>query len=225
MLITRPTHADRLQELLAAALTLFLVFLCIITTRLDVVHAAPIVAPDLSGHGDSGTRDSYDLRRWSREVMAAAAAFSDGHPTIVGHSLGGWVTATAASHFGDQINSIVVVDSPLRDRAPEERHLSRRTPKAYRSKDEIVGRFRPVPAQQGVLPYVSARQGCATYSSTQSPDASSCSILAMTTLMDRARRIRMTMTCTGLTNFLRLLLMILLVALVDVNVVPHLYDH
>ncbi|MCV7053693.1 alpha/beta fold hydrolase [Mycolicibacterium gilvum] len=126
-------------------------------------HIAPllssthrIVAPDLSGHGDSGTRDSYDLRRWSREVMAAAAAFSDGHPTIVGHSLGGWVTATAASHFGDQINSIVVVDSPLRDRAPEERHLSRRTPKAYRSKDEIVGRFRPVPAQQGVLPYVSA---------------------------------------------------------------------
>ncbi|BBY74375.1 alpha/beta hydrolase [Mycolicibacterium parafortuitum] len=127
-------------------------------------HIAPllsathrVVAPDLSGHGDSGTRESYDLRLWAREVMAAAAAESDGHPTIVGHSLGGWVTATAASLFGERINSIVVVDSPLRDRAPEERDLSRssRSPKVYRTKDEIVGRFRPVPAQHGVLPYVS----------------------------------------------------------------------
>lgn len=128
-------------------------------------HIAPllsathrVIAPDLSGHGDSGTRDTYDMRQWAREVMAAAHAVSAGHPTIVGHSLGGWVTATAASLFGDDINSILVVDSPLRDRAPEERDLRARggKGKAYRSKEEILGRFRPVPAQDGVLPFVAA---------------------------------------------------------------------
>ena len=128
-------------------------------------HIAPllatthrVVAPDLSGHGDSGTRDSYDLRLWACEVMAAAEAVSSGHPIIVGHSLGGWITATAASEFGDQINSILVIDSPLRDRAPEERMLRgrSRSPKGYRSKAEIINRFRLVPAQDGMLPYVAA---------------------------------------------------------------------
>jgi len=126
-------------------------------------HIAPffsathrVIAPDLSGHGDSGTRAGYSLRQWAQEVMAAAAAVSSGYPTIVGHSLGGWVTASAATHHGDGINSILVIDSPLRERAPEERILQGRStsPRAYRSKDAIISRFRPVPAQDVMLPYV-----------------------------------------------------------------------
>src|ERR1700759_521858 len=44
-------------------------------------HIAPffadtprVVAPDLTGHGDSGWRPAYDMRAWADEVMAAAAA-------------------------------------------------------------------------------------------------------------------------------------------------------
>jgi pimeloyl-ACP methyl ester carboxylesterase len=128
-------------------------------------HIAPyfakthrVIAPDLSGHGESGTRDSYELPQWAREVMAAAgAAGPAGRPTIVGHSMGGWVTASAATHHGADINSIAVIDSPLRDRAPEEAALRSRKRRAtgYRTKDEIVAKFRPVPAQDVVLPYVS----------------------------------------------------------------------
>lgn len=60
-------------------------------------HIAPfftrthtVVAPDLSGHGDSGTRASYAVSVWAREVLAAAqVSGSSARPTIVGHSMGG----------------------------------------------------------------------------------------------------------------------------------------
>lgn len=127
-------------------------------------HIAPflatghrVLAPDLSGHGDSGTRTTYGLRQWADEVLSAVwAVGSSQRPTIFGHSLGGWVAATAATHRGEDINSIAVIDSPLRDRAPEEAPLRRRNqrPTGYRSKEEIVNRFRPVPSQDVVLPYV-----------------------------------------------------------------------
>jgi pimeloyl-ACP methyl ester carboxylesterase len=120
-------------------------------------HTHRVIAPDLSGHGDSGTRTTYHLHTWACEVLAAAtAAGPGGRPTVVGHSMGGWITATAARHYGDQIDSTVVIDSPLRDHAPEQARLRNRKQRAtgYRSKDEILARFRPVPAQQTVLPYV-----------------------------------------------------------------------
>lgn len=129
-------------------------------------HIAPlfasthhVIAPDLSGHGDSATRPRYGLGIWSREVLAAAAdANPSAQPVLVGHSMGGWVTGTAAIRDGDKIDGIVVLDSPLRDRAPEEYHLRRRTgpPDGHRTRDAIVSRFRPVPGQEVILPYIAA---------------------------------------------------------------------
>jgi pimeloyl-ACP methyl ester carboxylesterase len=126
-------------------------------------HIAPylsgthrVIAPDLSGHGDSDHRRSYDLDTWAQEVLALpAAAGASQRPKIIGHSLGGWVTATAAERYGNQIDSIVVIDSPLRERAPEEARLRTRKPRAgYRTRHDIVARFRVVPAQEVVLPYI-----------------------------------------------------------------------
>ncbi|MGV0835930.1 alpha/beta fold hydrolase [Mycolicibacterium thermoresistibile] len=127
-------------------------------------HIAPffaathhVVAPDLSGHGDSATRPRYGLGIWSREVLAAAAAANPAiQPVIVGHSMGGWVTGTAAIRDGARIDGIVVLDSPLRDRAPEEYHLRQRTGQrnGHRTREAIVSRFRPVPGQDVILPYI-----------------------------------------------------------------------
>lgn len=127
-------------------------------------HIAPffsdthrVIAPDLSGHGDSGSRGTYHLSTWAREVLAVSeAAGTSGQPTIIGHSLGGWVTATAASHSGGQIDSIVVIDSPLRERAPEAARLrkSNQHPTGYRTRDEILARFTAVPRQAVILPYI-----------------------------------------------------------------------
>ncbi|OBK60014.1 alpha/beta hydrolase [Mycobacterium colombiense] len=125
-------------------------------------HVAPffsrthrVIAPDLSGHGDSEARGSYDLRIWAGEVMAAAAAAGPaGRPTIIGHSMGGWVVSTAAMHYSQQINSMLVIDSPLWERAPEEGRLRRHKHNHYRTKDEILARFTAVPSQELILPYV-----------------------------------------------------------------------
>jgi pimeloyl-ACP methyl ester carboxylesterase len=127
-------------------------------------HIAPfftrthcVIAPDLSGHGDSGTRASYAVSVWAREVLAAAnVSRPSARPTIVGHSMGGWVTAAAATRYGAQIDSVLIIDSPLRDRAPEENRLRnrRRDSPGYRTEEEIVARFKAVPAQDVTLPYI-----------------------------------------------------------------------
>lgn len=127
-------------------------------------HIAPffarthrVVAPDLSGHGESDTRKEYALSIWAREVLAASeASGSTARPTIVGHSMGGWVGASAATRYGAQIDSILVIDSPLRDRAPEEVRLRnrRRDTAGYATEEEILSRFRAVPKQDVTLPYI-----------------------------------------------------------------------
>lgn len=125
-------------------------------------HIAPflsrthlVVAPDLSGHGDSDARNVYDLPTWAKEVVEVCAAVgASGRPIIVGHSLGGWVAAEAAMQYADQINSMVVIDSPLRDRAPEEARLRDHKHTQYRTRGEILARFTAVPSQEVILPYL-----------------------------------------------------------------------
>lgn len=127
-------------------------------------HVAPllsrqhyVIAPDLSGHGDSGRRPEYALQTWSREALAVGTAHdADARPVMVGHSICGWVAATTAVHHGADIEGIVAIDTPLRDRAPEGGRMDNRgrRPSGYRSRTEIISRFRPVPTQDEVLPFV-----------------------------------------------------------------------
>jgi len=117
-----------------------------------------VIAIDLSGHGDSGRRGSYSLDGWAREVLAvAAAAGLTAPPTVIGHSMGGHVTLRAASLFGSRIEGAVVIDSPLRDMAPEEHAAQERRAfgslRVYPTREAILARFRPVP-DQPVLGYI-----------------------------------------------------------------------
>ncbi len=127
-------------------------------------HIAPffagthrVVAPDLSGHGDSGRRDPYDMALWAEEVVAAAAAGGiQGPPLVVGHSMGGWVAVHVGVHHGDRVDGIAVIDSPLNDQPPEEARMRRhpRPTKVYGDRAEILDRFTTIPAQDVLLPYV-----------------------------------------------------------------------
>ncbi|MGC9669482.1 alpha/beta fold hydrolase [Planosporangium sp. 12N6] len=127
-------------------------------------HIAPffagthrVVALDLSGHGDSDRRPDYDLSRWASEVLAAAEAGGvGGRPIVVGHSMGGWVAATAGVQHADRLAGVVVLDSPLNDQPPEEERLRgrRRETRVYPTRDEVLARFTTLPPQEVVLPYV-----------------------------------------------------------------------
>jgi pimeloyl-ACP methyl ester carboxylesterase len=127
-------------------------------------HVAPffaethnVVALDLSGHGDSGRRERYDMTQWAREVVAVAAFAGIARPpVVVGHSMGGWVAATTGADHGEQVAGVVIIDSPLNDQPPEEAALQqrRRPTRVYTSIEEAVQRFTTIPRQQVLLPYV-----------------------------------------------------------------------
>ncbi len=128
-------------------------------------HIAPllaadrrVIAIDLSGHGDSGRRESYTFDAWAREVLAVAAdAGLDSPPVVIGHSMGGIAALRLAAMHGSRIEGAVVIDSPLRDPAPEEQAARRqrtfRQLRVYPTREAILARFRPVP-DQPVLGYI-----------------------------------------------------------------------
>ena len=132
-------------------------------------HVAPllaaggtrVVAPDLSGHGDSGRRASYGLASWADEVLATADAAGAGEaPVVIGHSMGGMVALTAALRFGTQLGGVMAIDTPVRDHAPEE--VAAREQRAfgplrtYPTREAAISHFRTVPPQPDDLPYVRA---------------------------------------------------------------------
>lgn len=126
-------------------------------------HIAPllagtrrVVALDLSGHGDSAVRARYPIEGWADEVMAAAAAGGvAGRPYIVGHSMGGRVAGVAGVRNPGTVAGLIIIDSPLNEPPAESvtAQLARK-PKVYPTRDEICARFRTVPGQEVLLPYV-----------------------------------------------------------------------
>jgi pimeloyl-ACP methyl ester carboxylesterase len=118
-----------------------------------------VVALDLSGHGDSNRRTDYHKELWADEVLAVGVdAGFPAPPVVVGHSLGGMVTITAAASHGEDMAGAVIVDAPVRKPAPEsEEGRSGRTfrsPGVYPSLPEAMEHFRLVPNQPVTHPYI-----------------------------------------------------------------------
>jgi len=128
-------------------------------------HIAPllavgrkVVAIDLSGHGDSGHRDAYLLDTWADELAAviAAAGLRD-RPVVAGHSMGGMVTAILARRGTPELAGAIVIDSPVEPDGtgsrPEPDSPAFGNARRYPTREAVVERFRPIPAQE-VLGYI-----------------------------------------------------------------------
>jgi pimeloyl-ACP methyl ester carboxylesterase len=118
-----------------------------------------VVAVDLSGHGDSDHRETYDLEGWTDEVVAAAEAGAiAGPPVVVGHSMGGFVTIATAAMHPDRLAGVVICDSPVTEPDPEIGAFRLKEafgrPRTYGSVEEALARFRTVPPQDHYLDYV-----------------------------------------------------------------------
>jgi pimeloyl-ACP methyl ester carboxylesterase len=79
-------------------------------------HIAPhfadrfrVVAMDLSGMGDSGTRDRYSRTLHGMEILGVIEALALNHTTIVGHSYGTVVSLHAARTDPDPINRMILI--------------------------------------------------------------------------------------------------------------------
>ena len=130
-------------------------------------HIAPqlaqerrVVALDLSGHGDSGHRDTYGVETWAQEILAVATdAGMAGLPVLVGHSMGGIVSFAAARLHRDSLVGVILLDSPIQDVTLAEQLRSQGAPtstqrRTYPTAREALDRFRLVPAQDSAEPYV-----------------------------------------------------------------------
>jgi pimeloyl-ACP methyl ester carboxylesterase len=111
-----------------------------------------VIAPDLSGHGDSGQREAYPLETWAEEVMAVSMdAGGIGPPVLVGHSMGGRVSIVAAAAYGDRLAGAVIVDAPVKTPDPEsdeaESGKAFRNPKTYPDVETALAHFRLIPEQ------------------------------------------------------------------------------
>jgi len=118
-----------------------------------------VVAPDLSGHGESGRREAYPRETWARELMAVGEhAGLREPPVVIGHSLGGHVSIVTASLYGDRLAGAIVVDSPVRRPDPESVEGARgrmfRNPKTYPDLETAVEHFHLVPPQPCDNPHI-----------------------------------------------------------------------
>lgn len=111
-----------------------------------------VIAPDLSGMGESGWRETYTMADHAADMIEAGkagGAFQAGKPVMIGHSFGGFVTMKAAIDHGAQLRGAVLLDSPIRPR-PKQRTESppRRGGRTYRDLTAALGRFRLLPEQE-----------------------------------------------------------------------------
>lgn len=124
-------------------------------------HVAPlltdsyrVLALDLSGHGDSGWRSSYDIGLWADEVEAVIDSdLHSGRPVVAGHSMGGLIAAEVGLRRGADLRGLILLDSQFPPRGFE---LSRpagaetRAGNARRvdpDRERLLGRFRLIPEE------------------------------------------------------------------------------
>ena len=119
-----------------------------------------VAALDLSGLGDSGWRDAYDVEVSIQELLAVIEAAELGAnypPVVIGHSFGGWITLSAVEHVGEKLAGAVVIDSAITVPDPNEGydlsklprfdHGQLRKNRVYETIEEPISRFRFLPQQ------------------------------------------------------------------------------
>ncbi|MFD4394152.1 alpha/beta fold hydrolase [Kitasatospora sp. NPDC058478] len=79
-----------------------------------------LLAPDLRGRGGSrAVAGPYGLARHADDVAALITALGTGPTTVVGHSMGAWVTALAAVRHPELVRRVLLVDGALTFPLPE----------------------------------------------------------------------------------------------------------
>lgn len=112
-----------------------------------------VVAPDLSGMGDSAWRPAgYSMEGFAAEVLAVAEHSGllsvEEPPVIVGHSFGGFVTILAGALYGERLGGSIILDAPVNP--PDRVHSTPLTARAHHHYPTIaraLARFRLLPPQ------------------------------------------------------------------------------
>ena len=108
-----------------------------------------VSAIDLSGMGESHHREDYSPELYAQEILSVAedsGFFNIGKPIICGHSMGGFMSATAGYLSEKELTGVIMVDSPIRpptyDYSTHVRSGPIRRIKTYPTRESILERFR-----------------------------------------------------------------------------------
>ena len=118
-----------------------------------------VVTLDLSGSGDSGHRNAYEIDIWGQEVNAVLDDAGIDKALMVGHSLGGTSVVMAATQRPEHSIGVIMIDTFVegegRFRPIAAANAS--PVRYYDSKASAVDRFRLMPAQDGDDPNLLSR--------------------------------------------------------------------
>ncbi|MBF2755569.1 MAG: alpha/beta hydrolase [Gammaproteobacteria bacterium AqS3] len=115
-----------------------------------------VLAGDLSGMGDADHQDDYGTEKFAGEVLewiSLGRRLSGARRVrLLGHSMGGFVCMWVAQKQPDLLDSLIVVDSPIRPPDYDyENHISSapiRRRKVYPDRASALQRFRLTPTQE-----------------------------------------------------------------------------
>ena len=138
-------------------------------------HIAPsladrfrVVALSLSGMGDSGSRDHYSHRQFSREILGVAMACEFDPAIVIAHSFGAGSALVAASDAPDHISRLIVIDCAIRTGDESVDAMQTRPRRVYPTREAALERFRLIP--EGPWPELHVRDYIARNSVRQDPD-------------------------------------------------------
>ncbi len=129
----------------------------------EILSPRPVIAFDLSGHGDSGHREEYRILAWAEEAHAIIGQLAGGSATVVAHSMGGRAGVVLAAQWPESVRSLVLIDSvlPTHSREPVPRP-SFDSPRLYATPEQAIARFRLVPPSPATPEPTRARLGAAS---------------------------------------------------------------
>ena len=146
-----------------------------------------VAAISWSGMGRSDWRETYSYAAFADEILGAidAAGLDRGGaaPVLVAHSFGGMPALHAALHHSQEVRGLVLLDCRLRMRAASG---EARPVRLYPSLEDILARFRFVPAQLGPHPYIRDFIARCSVKSVRTPDGGE----GWTWLFDPERRLK-----------------------------------
>jgi pimeloyl-ACP methyl ester carboxylesterase len=116
-------------------------------------HIAPqftdryhVIAPDLTGMGDSDRRPHYSRRQFAREIIAALRDSGLTQVTLVAHSFGSVSALLAAQMAPDLIRRVIVIDAHVFRTDAEDRAEVVQSERRYATPEEAIARYRLKPA-------------------------------------------------------------------------------